>query len=461
MTKREKILFIILGGVVVAAGIFYWYIQKPIGAMQNTPATLVQTGRSVNTNTYNSWSLVGANDLYNPTKLEEALKIFAKHNIATWGESAEQPNLVAGWDKLTTQSLRNLNPNIRTFAYYHGGGKARWEGDWEVSRSGFNPNVTMVNPIPWYEIESNNWWLRDGDGNVVKNGWENNNVTYLDLGKHGIAQSYANHLIKRLAGRGFEGVIIDYLPVSIKKDTNFATPGGYFNSHPMPPAYADDEEWYNKAYVPFISLVFDRLHSAGYKVVSGGIPYKDVTQKERFIRSKVDIVTYEYWAIGNDGDWFDVDRFYTHMDDFANDNLEAWLSDFPLRDNTSDYERKSNVSLAAYYLAIPRSQDKRSYNQYFSMYAFWLPIWDFNIGIPAVSTQKLANYSFWSRRFSAGLVLLNFDTRSVNYDLGNQNYIDYKGNNYSGQITLPEHTALILKWVSTPAPTPTPPPIDV
>lgn len=398
--------------------------------------------RSVKLNSYNNWSLTASPDRLDAGKLEAGLKILARHDVAVWSESNEQDNLIPLWDKLSSASLKLLNPEIRTFAYYHAGGKGNWEGDWGASSTTFEDNMTMLEPIPWYEIEANNWWLRDGAGNIVKNSYENNNVWYLDLGKPGFKEAFAEKLLRRLADRGFEGVVLDYLPMSIQ-DNYFAEPGGYFNSNPMPDAYLTDEIWYSDAYQPFVNYVFDALRDENYKVVGGGVSSQTVDPKEQFARSKIDITINEFWAVDAIGNWRPAERINANINDFINDPLEYWIADFSLKSTVPDYEKKANVGLAMYYIGLPAGA-ARSFNYVGNSSVFWSPAFDFNIGAPQELATKSADKYFWSRKYTDGLVLLNYENFANDYTL-TQDYVDLSGSRFSGTISLAEHSALILK----------------
>ena len=137
--------------------------------------------RSVKLNSYNSWMMIDPIYKRDPDKLQTALRTMAQHDIVLLPEQ-EWVNLTPGWDKLSVASLRNLNPNIRVYGYYRCA-KSSIEADWGKEQDQVPENPGLDCPIPYHEIRNNNWWLRDGNGNIVASGSSDGKVIYHYLEK--------------------------------------------------------------------------------------------------------------------------------------------------------------------------------------------------------------------------------------------------------------------------------------
>jgi hypothetical protein len=71
------------------------------------------------------------------------------------------------------------------------------------------------------------------------------------------------------------------------------------------------------------------------------------------------------------------------------------------------------------------------------------------IGPPIESARKQAGLYAWSRKFSQGMVLLNFEmAKDVEFTL-DKTYLSYSRARYTGSVTLPARTGLVL--ISDPA----------
>jgi hypothetical protein len=115
------------------------------------------------------------------------------------------------------------------------------------------------------------------------------------------------------------------------------------------------------------------------------------------------------------------------------------------------------VSLAYYYIAVPTDQSRHSYGHAYDWYPFWYNMFDFDIGSPAADRVKVTGKYAWSRKYTGGLVLLNYgatatstETQVFTLETGKE-YTDVSGNKYYNSVTVPAHTALILKSTTLPA----------
>lgn len=163
---------------------------------------------------------------------------------------------------------------------------------------------------------------------------------------------------------------------------------------------------------------------------------------------------YPEWAVSiGSGGWLPSSTVASRIAAATNDPLPAYLADTGLRPAITDFSRKSLVSLAMHYIALPNTatmQAKRSYHYYNTSRVFWDSLWDFNIGSPSESAQRkivngLSKYA-WSRRFTGGIVLLNYEaSTSISFSLGSTVYRSPSSQTYTSSVTLAPYTALILK----------------
>ncbi|MBI5228480.1 hypothetical protein HY991_00090, partial [Candidatus Micrarchaeota archaeon] len=324
----------------------------------------------------------------------------------------------------------------------------------EVFRENPSSPSTANTPLSFYSIEANEWWLRSPEGNKYSELGSpiEGHIWYLDVGKPGFKEAFLQNILERNNGKGFDGIVFDYWwPELSWICRNQANP----KQVNWPQGYSSDDEWFNNAWKPFIEYVMDGLHSAGYAVIGNTGAETDATNpKQVFERSKLQGIVYETWAIGWHGEWLGGGTVESKINNFRDEPLEAWTADYYVRE--PDYGRKFALSLAMYYIALPNdptAREKRFYHHYKDSSVFWEPLWDFNIGEPAEPYTQL-KYSngtkrfVWSRKFTNGLVLLNYEssTENIPYSL-ESNYVDYQNNLFSGIISLPARTALILQRI--------------
>lgn len=384
-------------------------------------------------NNYGTWGIGSTSD--SASVLQARLNLLGKRNFVTFGENAEWPNDVSGWSKLTPMSIKAINPNAKVYRYYTLMFKDFNDSDWNKASDTRRMNGLLDHTT----VDANDWWLRDGDGNIVPS----SRGRYYDVGKPGFKEAYLKAILDRNAGKGFDGVLLDiWCPrISVNWFAN-----GYFTTHPLPAAYKTDADWLNNAWKPFIQYVVDGLHAAGYRVIGNCVGEYD-TGDPNYIwqRSVVDGTVYEQWAVNWDGSWLSGSTMERRINDLRSEPLETWITDAGLKSSLSDYDQRHAVALAAFLIGTTGDLTKQSYgNSYDSGNPFWRSLWDVNVGTPSELAVKMSGRYFWSRQFSGGIVLLNYDSESVSFSLPGT-YADMAGATYFGSISVPAHTGLILK----------------
>jgi hypothetical protein len=262
------------------------------------------------------------------------------------------------------------------------------------------------------------------------------------VGKPGFKEAYLEATLSRMAGKGFDGIVFDYWWPGLT-DIN-----DWMRSHPRPAAYPTDADWFNNAWKPFIEYVTRGIRSSGYRIIGNCVgEYNTTDPAYQWQRSKVDGVIYEQFAVGwpqQGGNWLPGSVIERRIDSFSKDPLEVWATDYGLQNTLPEFDQKRHAALAMYYVSVPVSQEKRSYYYINNRMVFWDPLWDFNIGTPSENAVKMAGKYFWSRKYSQGMVLLNYEgSESISFTL-DRSYKDADGKVYSGTVTVHPHTGLIL-----------------
>lgn len=398
---------------------------------------------------------------------------------------ARRDNVIMGEDyvkrsELNPQILRSLNPNVKVYPIYTLIAKVNWDsdayfGNWSAGCK--NDDSSLATPISCQDIFNNDWWLRDGNGDIIIDASQQGNTRFLDPGKPGYKETFLKNLLNRMSGKGYDGIVFDYWYPELDWLLASFTP-----DLPRPAAYPTDDDWFNNAWKPFIEYVMTGLHNAGYKIIANcGGEYIDASgsqpwqQRFAFQRSQVGGVIYEqgavdWWnSVTNPSGWLLGRTIEKRINSLLDDPLEVWqaesgISDSASAGDTATRDRKQKLSLAMYYTGLPLSEElrqKRSYGSVIAREISWEPLWDFDIGAPATaSPEKMADKYFWSRKFSKGIVLLNYESQSINFTL-DQMYKDIDDNQYAGTITLEEHSGMILqiptRAVQSPSTSPGPP----
>lgn len=329
------------------------------------------------------------------------------------------------WCDISAYDIKALNPRAKVYRLYNLCCKNDWDTDWSKTTD----KEYMQFPFTKDEIDANDWWLRDSNGNILQLDSES---YYVDVGKPGFKEAYLKALLDRNDSLGFDGVVFDiwwpWLP---------DMPGGC-------PSYPSDDVYFRTAWQPFILYLINGLHAKGYRVIGNERqPVYDNTYV-KWEHDVLDGAVYERWSVGWSGEWVAGSEIDQRIKAFSTDTKECWAADGGLDISVPQYDQKQVASLAMYYIAIPKDQSKRSYQNRRNALVYWEPLWDFYIGVPAESYKKLSGAYFWSRKFTNGLVILNYQpTQSKPYRL-TRTYVDYKGKLWRGTITIPPYTGLIL-----------------
>jgi hypothetical protein len=395
-------------------------------------------------NNYGNWTFGTTRE--SAFVLQMRLKQLAKRDRIVIPESAEWPNDVKGWSKLTPQSLKKLNPRAKVYRYVSLLGKPITDSDWDRP---YLKTSRMIFPLTRAVIDANDWWLRDGNGNIVKE--PGGKIWYVDVGKPGFKESWLKNVLERNEGKGFDGFVLDLMHPDITS-TWFAIPGGWFRKYPLPKSYSTSEDWYRRAWQPFIEYVVDGLHKAGYEII-GNCAGEYGQSNERLVwqRSKLDGVIYEEGALDWNGSWLPGTEFERRMKAFSADPLkEVWIANGGIVNATPEFERKSVVALAMYYIALPENSARHSFNiKYSETGVWWDPLWGFDIGLPIGKAIKRSGKYFWIRKFTNGIVLLNYEeNEKIGFHLPTL-YKDHLGNVYSERIEVQPRSALILSKASS------------
>lgn len=378
--------------------------------------------RSVSLNNYNNWTF----EVDDPTNQGLEMDILSVRENITFTEYWERHGV-------TPYVIKDMNPGAKVYRLYDLMVKNTWDPDWSnpIDRS------RMQTPLTRAEIDANDWWLRDGNGNVVKDaggtGW------FIDVGKPGVKEAFLEAALARNSGEGFDGFVFDYWWSEIST---------LLRGLPRPERYPTDNWWFETAWKPFITYVTEGLQSAGYRVIGNSVgQYDDPRSTIQWQRTQVDGVIYEQFAVGWSGEWLAGPVIERRINSFRRDPLECWTADFGLTGSDPRYSQKASVALAMYYIAVPGGQNTRSYHHRRNGKIFWESLWDFDIGVPNASPVKLNGVYFWRREFTRGMVLLNYDSKNMTYRLG-QRYRDPQGKLVAGKVTIPPHTGVVLAVAS-------------
>lgn len=461
--SRKRIVWTLLCVfILVTLGIFFLATSRgrEILRFRGLPSDYVE--RSVRLNNYGNFS---APDPSQPTYNNE-LKNLYKYDRTVMTEEYSYTS------QLTPEAIKAANPKAKVYRLYGLNVKSKWESDWGEGGS----DKYWQTPISYADITTNDWWLRDGKGNIVEERGTAvaGKTFFLDVGKPGFKEKFLENALKRMEDKkGFDGIVLDYWwPQMMTR---------WLSCYdlPIPEQYkVPDSEpnknklWFDEAWKPFLDYVLSGVEDGRqvtiglkekYEIIGNNVgEYGTSDEDSQYQRSLVDGVVYEQWAVDWDGKWLNGGNIETRINAFQNDPLEVWTADFGIRNNptpgfeTTNYQAKADAGLAMYYLSLPLNntlRDKRFYHHYKDSEVFWEPLWDFYIGTPAaekiqVIQNNVKKYA-WSRKYSEGLVLLNYGEKtdsaeSLTFSL-DKNYVDFQGKSYSGKVTLTPHTALILR----------------
>lgn len=410
-------------------------ISSPVSELRGAPDAMAM--RSVQLNSYNTWGPP------RPSSSEYDMRV----QCLAMRNRIVMPEKFSVLSNLTPQMLRQMNPRAKVYRLYDLCCKNSWDSDW-IDYSSLGDRFVQT-PILYQDIVANDWWLRDGNGDIVK---ENERTWFLDVGKPGVKEMLLKNILARVEGKGFDGIVLDY----------HGADGGLFDKWitgkglPNPVQYSGEADWFYKAVKPMLLHVAGGLRSRGYEIIANCAgEYYSPHSESQWLRSLIDGSVYELWALNSDTEWASQRIVELRINSFLDDPLEAWTADYGLRGpeglgeqgSDPEYYRKFTVSLAMYYIGLPQSADlraRRFFNRYGNMEADWESLWDFYIGDPSALPEKRSGKYFWSRKYTQGLVLLNYEhSEAITYPL-DRAYRTPKGTALTKSVTVKPHTALIL-----------------
>ncbi len=387
--------------------------------------------RSVKLDNYNQWY---GPDFGKPTYNQEVAALVKMDRI----NFTEYQSYSS---RLTPDMLRQININAKVFRLYNLAVKSVWDTDWNNPINDSHMQIPMTKKM----IEDNDWWLyginrTTGEREVAK---VNNYSWALDVGKPGFKEAFLKNMLERNRDEGFDGFVFDCWYTTL---SNTWIPSGYvYRDYPNP------DDWFNNAWKPFVRYVSEGLRDAGYTVVGNCVGEYN-TQDAKYIwqRSQVDAAIYEQWAVNWEGNWLPGSTIEARIKAFNADPLEVWTADYGLQSTISQYQQKADVALAMYYIAMPTHEGSSAYFHFYNTgRAFWYPLWDLDIGVPAEGivqpfASDTARRYFWKRKYTKGIVLLNYNSAStVSYKL-DRAYRNLNGDKFSGSIAVPPYSALVL-----------------
>lgn len=459
ISKKTIILSMIILLAILAGG-FFGITQSGRRILESQGATELPVQRSVSLNNYNNWTPPNSNS----EDYQAKLNTLYQYDRVNMSEG------YAYFSKLTPAILKAHNPGVKVYRLYDLSNKNKWDSDWNYDKP--SGDLYLQTPLTYEEIQKNDWWLRDGSGQMVTEQDRNpDKVYFLDVGKSGFKEAFLKNTLSRLEGKGYDGIVLDYWWYKMMTRWliryNLPVPEVY----QVPESEPDkDKFWNQKAWQPFINYVTAGLSQEGYEIIGNNIgEYETANSYEQWQRTKVDGVIYEQWAVGWRGEWLPGQVIEKRIEAFRRDPLEGWVADYGIRSNptkdidVTDSVQKAEVALAMYYLALPEDnslREKKFFHYYKDASVFWDSLWDFNIGTPQESPLKIPDKSAWQRKYTKGLVLLNYSAEPLAFSLDpNLEYTDSQGNHYEQSVTLSAQSALILrpsrKTRAAPAPTPT------
>lgn len=379
---------------------------------------------AIQTHNFNNWRMQKPADLMPQQRLE----LLAKRDVVGIVEHYAQYD---GIKNLLPKDLKVINPRIKVYRIYDLTCKNSWDND----------PIIMQTPIERTVIDANDWWLRDAAGNPIAESGTSGNTLFLDCGKPGFKEYMLEAILSRTNCKGFDGLLFDYTI----SDMYRVTKGTCAN-------YTSDDDYFERAYKPFINYLFAGLKSAGYRIITnggGGIGTTKDFPKWRWTHDQSDGVIDEQGAVNFDGSWI-TSKYVIQgrMETYLKDPLEVWCANNGIKPHVPEYKEKIILSMAMYYAGLSTTAP-RYYTYCGDGGVAWDPLFDFDIGKPQfAAVQKSAGGAkllSWSRTYTKGFVVFNYETeKSVECNLSKM-YVDSDGNYYKGKIVIPPHRGLVLR----------------
>ena len=267
-------------------------------------------------NTYQMW---GCTDTHGWTD-EERLAEVAKRDRVVFTEH---------WpDSVTPAAIKALNPQAKVYRWYTLMAALDWDS---LAKRQY--------PLSSATIDAMDAWLRDADGRTVCE--PTGNIRFIDIGHPGLAKLYTDEVLKRVAGKGFDGVGFDYIIPDFLREW----PIEQFGYRWPVRGYLTNADWYARAFQPFLSTLSSALRAAGYKVLLNfeaqagcGNEAADwtVAQGDAFIL--------ERFFVNYDGSWLSEAEIKRNILRLRSDPHELWVAESGVRRATPDFAVKRGVS---------------------------------------------------------------------------------------------------------------------
>lgn len=314
--------------------------------------------------------------------------------------------------------VRSSSPSAKILRYYNSQNKVAWDADWEIQGPvGLQLKWTQ-NFLLWRDIVSHDWGLRDSAGEIVK---EDSRIWLVDIGKPGVKEAALEGLIRSWVG-GFNGVMMDVLDVPRRY---MAAGRGYAE-------YADDRDWWERAWKPYVEYLWPGVRAAlGIEVWGNFAGFYGMERysfpKDSHQRQFLDGVNHESCFFGWEGQWLG--------------ELEARMASVqsdPLAIITNDITGEADCTVAAHLLTLPgnrRLREKRYTHYCTDRTAFWNSGWEVDLGAP-LGVKESPKPLVYRRYFERGVVVLNYSTLpyQATFQIAHR-----------GRVTIPAHSSFILR----------------
>lgn len=339
--------------------------------------------------------------------------------------------------------LRSRNPNKRILWYLSIQSKPIEDRDWGAfGTPDYAARYQRTCPISWADIEMNDWWLYNAAGEIAR---ETPSIWMLDIGKPGLKEAFAEAVEANWID-GYDGTVLDYQNCPSRK---------YVHDAGMRD-YADDRDWWERAYVPFVEHVFPRLRARG--MVIGNCmgwhgaerhPFSKDTHQRKFIDGVIQEST--FWGLA--GERLPAAEIERRMAAMQADPLIVLQTD--LLGDVWDERVRANrmtISIAGHLLAMPGGDTSGAYlrtKRYVHVATDQRPRWDnrynLDLGEPTSSRECPAE-GVWRRYYSNGLVVMNYSMVPWVTNLRGR-WCDLGGVGVGGSTTIAPESALILRRV--------------
>lgn len=422
-----------------------------------------------------TWIPSGQTAAQHVITMDTALNTLAhRDSVMLGGRNFRANYAVDGWERYNPAEIKLLNPTAKV--YFVAVLCAKCMADEDVAYPLRTP-LLMDGLLTKAEIDSEDWWLRDGWGDPVYERDVYGDVImmtvggspiqwnwFLDVGKPGFKERYLELILEslnsipgnaessyeRIACDGYDGIVFDYWQPNMV--SRWITDYGL----PAPVSYPDDSAWY-VAWKVFFEYMCAGVQAAGYEVI--GNCAGTALQTEQWAidqRAACDGVVYERFVFDfekNGAGIRSAADVAQSVAEIAADPLVTWVCEEGLTELSSDAARET--SLAFYYVGMSDrclyhhpKDDNRPIRD---------TLWDIDLGLPLergirLSVAGVTKYA-WIRRFWGGCVVASCEAAPFTFTLDDRSYVDLAGTAVSGTITLAPNTGKILRCANMVTPT--------